>query len=184
MVVSNELLLVFAVALILIVVLVFLVPRSDKQRDSGAEPDAPLVEEFSDKQVHVSVGWQGYPVRVLRLPYAALAETRSDNDEFQPATPLLNVVVAREDDPDQLVTRFDPPLELVMGYSAKVMQDAREMNLEHPIFGFWDGCKWVRFTAEKHSLEYQKPEHPADDMAEQAIVRLTAWSDPLISRVP
>jgi hypothetical protein len=184
MLVSNELLLVIAVALVLIVLLVYLVPRSDRERESGDEADSPLVEDYPDKRLRVTVAWQGVPVRVLRLPYAALAETRSDNDEFQPVTPLLNVVVAREDDPDQLVTRFDPPLELVMGYSAKVLQDAHEVNLEHPLFGFWDGCKWVRFTAEKHGLEYQRPEHPAEDVAEQAVVRLAAWSDPLIARFP
>lgn len=179
---SNELLIVGAIALVLIVVLVLLIPAANK-RGHGDEPapSGDMHEDYPDKQVKVTVEWQGFPVRVQRLPYAPLEETRSDQDEFQPLTPLLNIVVARDDDSELLVTRFDPPLRLEFTYSMDVLRRAKEMNLDVPLYGFWDGCKWVKFTLEKHQLSHELPTDTTDG---HASVQLVNWSDPIIGRVP
>jgi hypothetical protein len=181
---SNELVVILAVALVLIVILVALIPRSDKQREPNNVPSDLMVEEFADKQVKVFLAPQRFPARVLRLPYAPPEEMRSDNDEFTPTTLLLNVVVARQDDPDQLLTTFDPPLQLELSFSAEVLRHAHELDLAYPEYGFWDGCKWVKFTANKHQLEYEAETHPTDLVAGKARVTLTQWSDPVMGRVP
>jgi hypothetical protein len=184
MLLSNELLLIFVVALILAAILISLIPRSDKSSEEKDITTGATIAEFPDKQVKVSVDPQGFPVRVLRLPYAPPAEMRSDQDEFHPTTILLNVVVARQADPDLLVTKFKPPLKLELAYSAEVLKQAQAMDLERPIFGFWDGCKWVKFTREKHGLDYQKEAHPTDQAVEHAVVSLSEWSDPALARAP
>ncbi len=184
MLLSNELLLIFVVALTLAAILIAVIPRSDKSSKEKPIMTETTVEEFPDKQVKVSVDSQGFLVRILRLPYAPAAEMRSDQDEFHPTTILLNVVVARQDDPDLLVTKFDPPLNLEMAYSLEVLKRAHELDLKYPVYGFWDGCKWVKFTPEKHQLKYIVEPHPTEQVAGHARVALSQWSDPAMGRVP
>jgi hypothetical protein len=184
MLLSNELLLILVVALILAAMLIFIIPRSDKPGEEKTVTTETTVQEYPDKQVKVSIDPQGFPVRVLRLPYAPDEEMRSEQDEFHPTTILLNVVVARQDNPDLLVTQFDPPLTLEMTYSPEVLNRARELDLKYPVYGFWDGCKWVRFVPEKHRLDYQEEAHPTEQVAGRAIVQLSKWSDPALGRIP
>jgi hypothetical protein len=96
----------------------------------------------------------------------------------------LNVVVARHDEPDALVTRYDPALELRIAYSAEDLARAKEFKLDNPVFGFWDGCQWVLFTNKKHDLSYEPSPAPTDEVAGYAIVHLTAWNDPAIGAGP
>jgi hypothetical protein len=183
--ISNELLLVIALALVLTIVLVSLIPAARGKHVTPHEGE-PVVVEFPDKHVHVSVPWQGYAVNVLRIPYPPLSDMPPIEVAGQPwpHLGLLNVVVARQDDPDALVTQFDPPFTLRMAYSAEDLSRAREFKLEHPIFGFWDGCKWVLFTGEKHKLSYEDNPNPTPEVAGYAVVQLTAWNDPFIGKGP
>lgn len=183
--ISNELLLVIALALVLIVVLVFLIPAARGRRDTPHAGD-PIVEEFPDKHVHITVPWQGYAVKVLRLPYPPLSEMPPIEVAGQPwpRRVLLNVVVAREDDPDALVTQFNPPLTLKAAYSTEDLERAKEFRLDYPVFGFWDGCKWVLFTKEKHGLSYEPSLDPTAEIAGYARVELAAWNDPSIAQGP
>ena len=71
--ISNELLFILALALVLIVLLVFLIPAARGKHHEPHEGD-PVVEDFADKHVQVTVPWQGYAVKVLRLPYPPLSE--------------------------------------------------------------------------------------------------------------
>jgi len=184
-VISNELLLVIAIALVLIVVLVTLIPAA---RGKHVEPHEgePTVVEFPDKHVHVNVPWQGYAVKVLRIPYPPLSELPQIEVAGQPwpYRGLLNIVVARQDDPDALVTQFNLPLTLKMAYSQESLARAKEFKLDYPVFGFWDGCQWVLFTKEKHNLSYESSPNPTADIAGYATVELTAWSDPFIGHGP
>lgn len=183
--ISNELLLVIALALVLIVVLIALIPAARGKHTSPHEGE-PIVVEFPDKHVRVSVPWQGYAVTVVRIPYPPLSELPQIEVAGQPwpHRGLLNVVIAREDDPDALVTQFEPRLTLKMAYSAEDLERAKDFQLEHPIFGFWDGCQWVLFTEEKHRLSYEDNPNPTVEIAGYATVELAAWNDPYIARGP
>ena len=183
--ISNELLFVFALALILIIVLVALIPAAREKRGAAHEGE-PIVETFPDKHVQVTVPWQGYAVNVLRLPYAPPSEMPPIEVAGQPwpRRVLLNVVVARQDDPDALVTQFDPALTLKMAYSDEDLARAKEFKLDYPAVGFWDGCKWVLFTSEKHGLYYEPEPNPTADVAGYATVQLTGWNDPAVAMGP
>jgi hypothetical protein len=183
--VSNELLLVFALALVLTVLLVFLIPAARSRRGSS-HGDGPVEEEFADKHVQVTLPWQGYAARVLRLPYPPLDEMPPIEVGGQPwpRSVLLNVVVARQDNPDALVTQFNPPLVLKMAYSTEDLERAKEFKLDYPVFGFWDGCQWVLFTREKHNLSYEPSPDPTLEIAGYASVELAAWNDPAIAKGP
>ena len=183
--ISIELLLVIALALVLTVVLVALIPAA-RGKHHGPHDGEPIVVEFPDKHVSVTVPWQGYALRVLRIPYPPLSEMPQIKvaDQPWPREVLLNVVVARQDNPDLLVTQFEPRLTLKVAYSAEDLRRAREFKLEHPVFGFWDGCQWVLFTPEKHVLSYEPSLNPTSEIAGHAIVELAAWKDPSIGHGP
>ena len=185
LVISNELLLIFALALVLILVLIFLIPAARGKPNPPHNGD-PVDEEYPDKHVHVTVPWQGYAVKVLRIPYAPLSEMPPIEVAGRPwpHRVLLNVVVARYDDPDALVTQFNPPFTLRMAYSAEDLDRAKQADLQYPVYGFWDGCRWVLFTKEKHNLSYEPSPNPTTEVAGYAIVTLAAWNDPSIGHGP
>jgi len=182
--VGNELLLLIVLALVLTVVAVWLITavRTDHERRSNMK--GTLIEPYPDKGVTVTVEWQGYEVKVLRLPQATLEEMQSPDDEFKPRRLLLNVVVARADDTDRLVTKFDPPLQLEIAYSQEDLDIALKRALKHPQLGFWDGCKWVLFREEKHSLKHVAAEKPTEEIIGYAVVTLSEWADPSIGAGP
>ena len=183
--ISIELLLVIAVALVLVVILVALIPAARGKHDTPHDGE-PIDVEFPDKHVHVSVPWQGYAVNVVRIPFPPLSELPQIEVAGRPWPHLgvLNVVVARHDNPDALVTQFDPRLTLRLAYSAEDLGRAKEAGLNYPVFGFWDGCRWVLFTKEKHRLSYEDNPNPTAEIAGYATVELAAWSDPYIGRGP
>ncbi len=185
LVISNELLLILALALVLILVLVFMMPAARGKHDTPHDGE-PISAEFPDKHVHITVPWQGYAVNILRVPYPPLSELPQIKvaDRPWPRRGLLNVVVARQDEPDTLVTQYNPPLALKMAYSTEDLEHAKEAGLDHPVFGFWDGCQWVLFTAEKHRLSYDPSADPTVEVAGYATVELAAWNDPAIGNGP
>ena len=184
--ISNELLLVIVLALILVLVLVFLIPAARNKRDNGDHDDGPIVQDYSDQGIKVTLGWQGFQARILRIPYPPPDEMPKIKvaDQPWPRVVRLNVAVARQDTPDILVTHFDPKLVVEMTYSAEDLRIAQEYKLDYPVFGFWDGCAWVLFTAEKHGLTYHPAASPTNEVAGYAQVSLSEWSDPAIGHGP
>lgn len=149
----------------------------------------PLIQSYPDKGVNVTVGWQGFKVQVLRIPSPALAELHSPADEFKPRRALVNVVVARDDNIDLLVTQYDPPLEIQIAYTAEDLTLAQAAKLDHPQVGFWDGQKWVLFQEKKHDLKYvavtpAMSERTSSEIIGYAVVNLREWADPLIGMGP
>ncbi|CAG0936019.1 hypothetical protein TFLX_04880 [Thermoflexales bacterium] len=181
---TNDLLPVMVVALVLTIVVVWLIMTTREHHDRRRPMNEPVIQSYPDKGVKVTVGWQGYAVQVLRIPQATLEEMRSAQDEFQPRRLLLNVVVARTDDADRLVTKFEPPLQLEIAYSQEDLEVARKHDLAYPQIGFWDGCKWVLFRENKHGLRYVTAERTTTEVAGYAVVTLSEWSDPSIGAGP
>jgi hypothetical protein len=177
---------VLVLLLIPVILLVFAVIVNPPKKDHEPDPSQPIVTHYDDKNVTVTVKPQGFGVQVLRLPSPPLEEMRSTQDalrdEFTPHRVLLNVVVARRDNPDLLVTKFSSPLEIRAGYTAVDLRRAKEQNLSQPQFGFWDGCRWILFTEKKHQLRYEPSDRP--DLAGYAVVTLSAWADPALAFGP
>ncbi len=177
---------VLVLLLIPVILLVFAVIVNPRPKRDDTDPTQPIVKQYDDKNVTVTVKYQGYAVDVLRLPSAPLDEMQSKlkelPDEFPARRVLLNVVVTRRDNPDLLVTHCNPPLELRAGYTAADLKHARDAGLEYPYFGFWDGCRWVLFTQEKHQLRYEQADRA--DLAGYVVVTLSQWSDPPIAYGP
>ncbi len=181
---ANNLLVIFLVALALTVVVVYLIVAATSKRKTGLQNE-PITLEFPDKKVKATVGWQGYKVRILRLPSPPFAEMPIEEQaKFKPRKLILNLAVAHDDDPDQLVTHFEPPLKIEFGYSKEDLEIAHKYDLEYPLFWFWDGCKWVLLTREKHQLAYTPAPHPTDELAGFASIELKVFADPPFANGP
>jgi hypothetical protein len=176
---------VLVLLLIPVILLVFAVIVNPPPKHAG-DPTQPIIKEYGDKNVTVTVKYQGYAVDVLRLPSPPLEELHASTDglpdEFTPHRVLLNVVVARQDNPDLLVTKFSTPIEIRAGYTAVDLRRAKEKDFSQPQFGFWDGCHWILFTEKKHQLRYELSDRA--DLAGYAVVTLSVWSDPLLGYGP
>jgi len=177
---------VLVLMIIPVILLVFAVIVNPPKKDKEPDPTQPIIVHYDDKNVTVTVKPQGFGVQVLRLPSPPLEELHSAQDalrdEFTPHRVLLNVVVARRDNPDLLVTKFTSPVEIRAGYTAVDLRRAKEAKLNQPLFGFWDGCRWILFTEKKHQLRYE----PSDraDLAGYAAVTLSEWADPALGFGP
>ena len=181
---SNSTFLLLAVTLVIVFVAALLLGRQVR-REGVSVPGGPARIHYIDKDVTAGVPWQGFAVQILRIPSSPLEETLGDHgNEFTPTEILLNVVVARLDDSDKLVTHFDPRFDLQLPFSRASLEKAKKQNLPYPQFGFWDGCKWVLFTEKKHGLKYLSVENPTEQVAGYASVSLSEWSDPMIGRGP
>ncbi len=167
---------VLVLLLIPVILLVFALIVNPRPKRDDTDPTQPIVKQFEDKNTTVTVKYQGFVVDVLRLPSPPLEELKSDTDEFTPRRVLLNVAVARRDNPDLLVTKFTVPIEVRAGYTAADLKHAKDKDLNYPQFGFWDGCHWVLFTEKKHQLRYEPPDQA--NLAGYAVVTLGEWSDP------
>ncbi len=177
---------VLVLLLIPVILLVFaLIVNPKPKRDEG-DPTQPIVKQYDDKNVTVTVRYQGFAVEVLRLPSPPLDEMKAapglPRDEFEARRPLLNVVVAQRDNPDLLVTKYNPAIEIRVGYTEVDQRHATAKNMKYPQLGFWDGCHWILFTEEKHKLRYE----PSDrqDLAGYIAVSLSQWSDPPMALGP
>ena len=181
---GNELLSFIILAVLLSIVVVWFIMATRGDHDRRRDMNEPLIQAYDDKGVKVTVEWQGYEVKVLRIPQARLEEMQSPDDEFKPRRLLLNVVVARADDLDQLVTKFEPPLQLDIAYSQEDLDFARKHEMTYPQLGFWDGCKWVLFSEKKHGLKMVDAAKPTSQAVGFAHVTLSEWSDPSIGAGP
>ena len=159
-----------------------------KKKSRTARPSSRaarrVVHDFKEK-VRFTIEWQGYPVSVVRLPYPPLEEMQSDQDEFKPHRLLLNPAIVRTGKREHLVSQFNPPLGVRIAYTRADLKRAQQHGLEHPQIGFWDSCKWVLFTAEKHQLRWDPPGRAAAyGVAGYAVVHVSRWSDPAIGLGP
>jgi hypothetical protein len=141
-----------------------------------------LEDEFGDKvQVIVTVPWQGREVKVVKLPVSEEAR------EILLAAPapfpirrlLINFEVVDAESGEPL-TKFEPPFELQVGYTANHWQSAREAGEDHPKLAFWDFARpeeeqrWVEFTPEKHDFRVE-----GDEEGGFLIATITDWGDPV-----
>ncbi len=157
--------------------------KMDARNPRGLRPRL-FTREFKER-VKLTVKWQGYPINVLRLPYPPQEEMQSEQDEFKPRRLLLNPALVVQSRREQLVSKFDPPIEIQIAYTRVDLKFAQEHGLEYPQAGFWDGCKWVLFTQEKHQLTYRKRRrNDAAAIAGYLLVKFSEWADPALGMGP
>ena len=141
----------------------------------------PVEKRFPDKGVKVTVPWQGRAVDVVRLPLLPLEKMASDTDEFKPKRLVMNFEVVDAKDTDSLVTDFKPPFELRVDIPEEYLLGIKH-NYDAIEMGFWDGCRWIKFTREKHQFQVRPNDPPGTGAVATAMI--SNWADPAFGYGP
>ncbi len=171
----SNLLTLLALILALLIALVILLagqlggPGTPPGEGESAE------KRFPDKGVTVTVPWQGRTVDVVRLPLLPLEKLTSDTDEFKPKRLVMNFEVVDAKDTDTVVTDFEPPFELRVDIPEEYLAGIKH-NYDAIEMGFWDGCRWIKFTREKHQFQMRPNDPPGTGAV--AIAMISNWADP------
>ncbi len=170
----------------------FIVGLLRRRKKSGSRE--PIVARFPDIGVTITVPPQPRSALIVERYMPPIGELHSDQDEFTPNRPLLNFEIVDADYPDLTISTFEPPFELEMAYTEEQVRNARneadtfkkyvpgESAQPMPVFGFWNGLRWVLFKAGKHQLTYTPNEPPGT--GGRVTVKITNWADPAIGAWP
>jgi len=85
-------------------------------------------------------------------------------------------VLEDEARPGTVLTAFGPAFELRIRYMAADVTAAGGGQIW---MGFWDGAKWVLFTAAKHQFSLEPDSTPAT--GGHSVVMISNWGDPPIA---
>lgn len=98
-------------------------------------------EDKEKSRVTVKVPWQGVKVEVLKLATGKLEDLEPD-PEFEPERLVINLEVINADTGDML-TSFNPPIQLEVAYTAKDVQNADGIDKLKLAFWHETDKKWI-----------------------------------------
>ena len=137
-----------------------------------------FVEDWPEEgvTVHVPRQYSMIKVRKVWLPLPAPQDV-PDGPDFRLGRLVINFQLVDDDRPDIVLREFDPPIELRVRYHEFDME--RAMAVGRPLtLAFWDGERWVPFTAEKHDFHLRPNAEPHTGGV--GIARTAGWGDPAV----
>jgi hypothetical protein len=117
-------------------------------------------------------------VKPDKLPLGSLDEMRGREGGFKPGRLVINFALVDEDEPDTVLTEFDPPFELRIRYTRGDLERARHADKSLEL-AFWNGSEWVVFTQEKHQFELQPD--AKGNAGGYGVALISHWGDPNIA---
>lgn len=137
---------------------------------------------FDEEKVTITVPAQKKKkAKTIKLPLGSLNEMRGREGGFKPGRLVLNFALVDEDDPDTVLTEFDPPFELRIRYTRGDLERARRANKPLEL-AFWNGSEWDLFTQEKHQFELQPDAQ--GNAGGYGVALISHWGDPNIAWGP
>lgn len=131
--------------------------------------------EFDAGDVRVTVPSQKKKAKVEKLAKDTALE-RKELAGFKPIRVVINFQVVDEDDPQTILTEFDPKFELRVRYTPADSQAAQRANKELTL-AYWNGSTWVKLTREKH--EFRLEPNP-QGQGGFGVAMIKSWGDPNI----
>jgi len=136
--------------------------------------------EFSAEGVTINLPKQQKKTRVEKLSRSPLADMPAASGGFQPGRVVINFQIVDEDDPETVLTEFNPKFELRIRYTPADLK--RAQNAGKPLeLAFWDGAKWVKFTPEKHDFKLEADPQGGGGFG---VAMIGSWGDPNIAWGP
>jgi len=132
--------------------------------------------EFDAGNVRVTLPTQKKKAKVEKLAIDPDLERR-ETARFKPSRVVINFQVVDEDDPQTVLTEFDPKFELRVRYTPADSQAAQSANKSLTL-AYWDGSTWVIFTQEKHEFRLEPDAHGQGGFG---IAMIKSWGDPPIA---
>jgi hypothetical protein len=140
--------------------------------------------EFSSEGVKVKVGNQksGKRVKIVKFNKKKKSELPATAGVFNPGRIVINVGAVDQDDESQVITTFDPPMELRIKYTPADQARASAAG-ESLSLGFYneDLGRWIKFTQQKHKFRL---EPNANGQGGVGIVEISHWGDPNVAWQP
>lgn len=136
-----------------------------KTAESPAPTESPQetegkVYEFAEIGVKVTIPTQKNlrDVVLEEIPLEGVPAMDAEEEYFKLGRLVINFVLHESGNPEELISEFDPPIELQINYT-RADEEFADVGEKELGFAFWDGEKWIRFTEEKH----QFARYPLDD---------------------
>lgn len=137
---------------------------------------------FDEEKVTITVpGQKGIKAKAVKLPLGKLDELKGREDGFKPGRLVINFALVDEDNPETILTEFDPPFELRVRYTRGDLERAKKAGKSLEL-GFWNGDEWVVFTQEKHQFKLQPDAQ--GNAGGYGVVLISHWGDPNIGWGP
>ena len=141
-------------------------------------------KEYSSEGVKVKVNTQksGKRVKIVKFKKKKKSELPATPGVFNPGRIVINVGAVDQDAEDQVITTFDPPMELRVNYTqadqARASAAGKSLTL-----GFYseDLGRWIVFTQQKHNFRL---EAASSGQGGVGIVEISHWGDPNVAWQP
>jgi hypothetical protein len=138
--------------------------------------------DFDEERVTITVPDQKVKkAKAVKLPLGKLDELKGREGGFKPGRLVINFALVDEDNPETILTEFDPPFELRVRYTRGDLERAKKAGKSLEL-GFWNGDEWVVFTQEKHQFELQPDAQ--GNAGGYGVVLISHWGDPNIGWAP
>ena len=138
--------------------------------------------DFDEERVTITVPNQKVKkAKAVKLPLGKLDEMKGREGGFKPGRLVINFALVDEDNPETILTEFDPPFELRVRYTRGDLERAKKAGKSLEL-GFWNGDEWVVFTQEKHQFELQPDAQ--GNAGGYGVVLISHWGDPNIGWAP
>jgi hypothetical protein len=130
--------------------------------------------KFDDEDVEIKVPME-FKVKPKKFPLGKKKDYISKDSKFVPKRLVINFGLVDEDDEDNILTDFDPPIEVKIRYNQKDIEDAKASkgNLR---LAYWSGKDWEYFTEKKHNFKLVPDSKP--DKGGYGYVKISRWGDP------
>jgi hypothetical protein len=131
-----------------------------------------VAQDRADVSVAVQAQKSGIQVKVQASRLASLAGM--EGGEFTPFRPVITLGLVNAQNTSEVLTRFDPAVEVRVRYTQQDLQRAGDRPL---VLGFWDGGKWVKFgKGNKHTFRLEAIGQ--GQAGGFAVVEISDWTDP------
>jgi hypothetical protein len=138
--------------------------------------------DFDEERVTITVPDQKVKkAKAVKLPLGKLDELKGREGGFKPGRLVINFALVDEDNPETILTEFDPPFELRVRYTRGDLERAKKAGKSLQL-GFWNDDEWVVFTPEKHQFQLQPD--AKENAGGYGVAQISHWGDPNIGWGP
>lgn len=140
--------------------------------------------DFGSEGVVVTVQPQksGKAIKIVKFNPKKKSDVPATAGVFSPGRLVINVGAVEKENPDQVVTTFDPPMIIQVRYTKADLDRAAAAGTDLKL-GFFseDLGRWIVFTAQKHRFRLEP--NPGGNSG-VGVVEISHWGDPQVAWHP
>ena len=130
--------------------------------------------KFEAEEVEIKVPKE-LKAKAKKFPLGKKKDYKSKDSEFVAKRLVINFGLVDEDNEDNVLTEFNPPIEVKIRYKQKDIESVDEAKSSLRL-AYWNGKDWEYFTEKKHDFKLV-PDSKADNGG-YGYVEISQWGDP------